>query len=459
MNTTIIENQSLENSTATRIDRFMKENSIYRNLQKSGILKVRGIPVLRVLTLIFSLVFYGKNWYQFKNINRENATEGKDAVYRLLNEPRFNWEKFLSLVTFSVVKKISRLTSDIREKVLIVDDSFFDRSKSKNVELLSRVHDHTDNKYKKGFSLLALGWSDGFSFIPLSFRLLSSRKEDKILVKPKNIEDKENPGYQRRIDATRSKIELLMEMVLEVKEKHLDFNYLLFDSWFAFPKTIASFVREEVNVIAMLKKMPNIRYRFNNRNLNLKELYSLIKNSWEKGMDSYSISVELQEKKDGEFIPVKIVFLKNRNKKSDWISLICTDVNLSDDEIIRIYGKRWDIEVFFKMIKSYLKLAKEFQGRTYDMMIAHTTIVFLRYIMICDSSRMSTDEKSFGDLFFEYGDEVKDITFVQALVLLFRQIKLILENELFLAEDYINRILDKLIESLPYHMKGFMRQN
>ncbi len=459
MNNTIHENQILENSTTTKIDRFMKENNIYKNLQKAGIIKVRGIPVLRVFTLIFSLVFYGKNWYQFKKVNREDTVEGKDTVYRLLNESKFNWEKFLSLVTFSVVKKISRLTSDIREKVLIVDDSFFDRSKSKNVELLSRIHDHTDNKYKKGFSLLTLGWSDGFSFIPLSFRLLSSRKEEKILVKPKNIEERESPGYLRKIDATRSKVELLMEMVLEAKKKHLEFKYLLFDSWFAFPKTIASFVREEVNVIAMLKRMPNVRYRYNDRIVNLRELHSMIKNLWKKGMNSYSVSVELLEKKDEQFIPVKILFLKNRNKKSDWIALICTDEKLADDEIIRIYGKRWDIEVFFKMIKSYLKLAKEFQGRTYDMLVAHTTIVFLRYIMICDSSRMNTDEKSFGDLFFEYGDEVKDITFVQALMLLFQQIKLILKNQLFLAEDHINKILDNMLESLPNYLRGFIWQN
>ena len=38
-------------------------------------------------------------------------------------------------------------------------------------------------------------------------------------------------------------------------------------------------------------------------------------------------------------------------------------VTISDEEILRIYGKRWDIEVFFKMCKSYLALSKEFQGR------------------------------------------------------------------------------------------------
>lgn len=53
------------------------------------------------------------------------------------------------------------LTSDERVNILIVDDSFYDRSRSKSVELLARVKDHTDNRYKKGFRMLTLDWSDG----------------------------------------------------------------------------------------------------------------------------------------------------------------------------------------------------------------------------------------------------------------------------------------------------------
>jgi len=60
------------------------------------------------------------------------------------------------------------------------------------------------------------------------------------------------------------------------------------------------------------------------------------------------------------------------------LALLCTDLELSDEEIVRLYGKRWDIEVFFKVCKSHLALAKEFQGRSYDMQVAATTIVFLR---------------------------------------------------------------------------------
>jgi len=66
---------------------------------------------------------------------------------------------------------------------------------------------------------------------------------------------------------------------------------------------------------------------------------------------------------------------------------------------VRIYGKRWDIEVFFKMCKSYLNLSKEFQGRSYDCMVAHTTIVFTRYIMLALERRNGNDLRTLGELF------------------------------------------------------------
>ena len=50
----------------------------------------------------------------------------------------------------------------------------FERNKSKNVELLSKVFDHTNSKFRRGFRLLTLGWSDGNTFLPVNSRLLSS---------------------------------------------------------------------------------------------------------------------------------------------------------------------------------------------------------------------------------------------------------------------------------------------
>ena len=74
-------------------------------------------------------------------------------------------------------------------------------------------------------------------------------------------------------------------------------------------------------------------------------------------------------------IPARVVFVRNRDGQREWLALLCTDLKISDEEVVRIYGMRWDIEVYFKVCKSFLRLAKEFQGRSYDMLVAQTTLV------------------------------------------------------------------------------------
>lgn len=48
--------------------------------------------------------------------------------------------------------------------------------------------------------------------------------------------------------------------------------------------------------------------------------------------------------------------MRNRQNQKDWIAIISTDMSLSEEEIIRLYERHWDIEVFFKTCKSYLRL-------------------------------------------------------------------------------------------------------
>ena len=45
--------------------------------------------------------------------------------------------------------------------MFIVDDSLFSRTSCKKTELGSKVFDHTDMHFKKGFRMLTLSWSDG----------------------------------------------------------------------------------------------------------------------------------------------------------------------------------------------------------------------------------------------------------------------------------------------------------
>ncbi|MEK4884174.1 transposase [Bacillus sp. FSL W8-1127] len=141
------------------------------------------------------------------------------------------------------------------------------------------------------------------------------------------------------------------------------------------------------------------------------------------------------------------------NEKSEWLAILSTDTTLSNEEIVRIYGMRWDIETFFKFSKSFLHLAKEFQGRSYDMMISHTTIVFTRYILIAWQLRKEEDPKTMGNLFLFLCDEVKEMDFKTALLQLISLFQTLAEAKVYLSMDIFQCQLSNWITSLPRYIK------
>ena len=116
-----------------------------------------------------------------------------------------------------------------------------------------------------------------------------------------------------------------------------------------------------------------------------------------------------------ERIPVKLVFVRNRNNRSEYIILLSTDCSLPDAEIIRRYGYRWSIECCFKVCKSLLKLGREFQPVNYDTTVSSTALVFTRFIILEWIRRKNSDYHSMGEIFFFCYDDVRDIELSDAL--------------------------------------------
>jgi transposase len=202
--------------------------------------------------------------------------------------------------------------------------------------------------------------------------------------------------------------EHLAPMVKRILKAGVKAQYVLMDSWFTMPANIIA-LREHLDVIGMVKKTPKILYTHDGRQRDLETIYQKLRKRSGRAKILASTTVTL---KDGKL--AKIVFVRHRKKK-DWLALLSTDIDLSNEDVVRIYGKRWDIEVLFKMAKQHLNLTKEIQCRDFDALIAHTTIVFMRYLFISYSVRMESDNRSFGDLFYTCCDEVSDISFVEAL--------------------------------------------
>ncbi|WP_407924271.1 IS4 family transposase [Desulfosarcina alkanivorans] len=390
-----------------KIDDFFNRFKITSTLHRCGIRKRRGHSVRSLIMAIFTLPFVGKNFFRGIVINDELAF-GKDAAYELLKGRTSNWRRLLLLLGTRLQRFFNRLTNESRESVLIVDDSPYDRSRSKMVELLSRVWDHSSGRFLKGFRMLTVCWSDGVSCLPMDFALLSSRDVKNRLCESYKSMDKRCCAWQRRKEATIKATDHLETMVKRILAAGIQAKYLLMDSWFTMPATVATLC-DHIDVIGMVKKTPKIHYSYGGHQMDLMAIYRKLKKRRGRARIKASAIVTLKDGPD-----VKLVFVQDRRKK-DWLALMSTDIELANEEIIRIYGKRWDIEVFFKMAKQHLKLAKEIQCRDFDALIAHTSIVFMRYMFLAYQCRMETDHRTFGDLFYACCDEMADISFIEAL--------------------------------------------
>lgn len=150
----------------------------------------------------------------------------------------------------------------------------------------------------------------------------------------------------------------------------------------------------------MVKKFPKMYFRYNGEDTTLKAIFESNKNHC--GHSRYLLSVMIDVCKDDKIIPAKVVYVRNKNKRNDYLCLISTDTSLDADEIIRSYGKRCDIEVFFKVCKSYLNLSKEYRSISYDAITAHVAIVFTRYMMLSLECHESNDERFLGELFYTF---------------------------------------------------------
>ena len=259
--------------------------------------------------------------------------------------------------------------------------------------------------------------------------------------------DKRTREYRLRKAAQTNPVDAMFSLLDKTNLSLLKVKYLLFDSWFAFPSVIMKARQYGLDVVCMLKRMYRVYYTYKGKNYNLKDLYNHVPHN-RRGEIIASVKVKIHNQENQE-AEAKIVFLRSNKKNDDWIALLSTDVNLDDKEIIRIYAKRWNIEVLFKISKHYLKLDTELESRSFESLYAHCAIVFLRYMMLAYESRISEDERTCGELFFLICNELRDISYLQALVILLNVVFTQAGNEGVLDNAQITHLISIFISTIP----------
>lgn len=425
--------------------------------------KARGTPLVEQILLLIVMRFgLATNvWRLFDSKRAQDYSTSKTALYNLMNTD-YNWRTVIQ----NYAKKVSTRLSKTQKKsvrYLIVDDTTIKRCCSKCVELLSWCYDHTSNTFYRGFHDLCLGWSDGMSYLPIDHVLLANSKKDKQIcgIKGEKL-DRRTTGAKRRLEAQRRKPDLVIEMVERALRKGFIADYLLMDSWFCYHSHIKNLLNKGIHVICMLKDMKCNKYFIgdnNNKGYTLKQIIKLYANPKKRKTCG---SVILRGKQD---LLLKLVFVKKANCKNI-LTIASTDINLSEEEICQHYATRWGCECFFKDAKQFLNLEKGCQARSFDSVYAHISITMIAYICLQWINRTTANGKTKGRQYHDICEEVRSLSFIQAIDYIFKSSFIGLENILdkhipsvkikkAILDEFITN-MSETISNISYFIRSFL---
>ena len=399
------------------VDEVFKDNQM--NLFDNPIFRIIGNPEHSdILTKVVSardllidklrLCFYPSSAYRMFANGDFYGNYKKDTFYRFDLLPKANWERLQFETAGNVIADIESETDDHHVNALVFDDSLYQRRRGKGTELCAKVYDHIDHKLRLGYRMMTGGWTNGEVFIPFSQSLLTTQDKN-LMVGPDNPSDLRTVQGKRRALAKTKGPDVVLNMVDRAQKVGIPFDYVLFDTWFSNPSLLISLKNKKVDVIAMIKK-DGKKYICDDPatgeecELNVKEIYK--KNKKRRGRSKYLLSVNVTIKDaEGNNMPAKIVYTRNRNNRKKWICFICTDLDQDEEKILNIYMMR-HIETYFKIVKNHLKLRTECHSPNYDAITAHMIIVSIRYMILALARFNNTDNRTIDDLFYRVQREV-----------------------------------------------------
>lgn len=313
-------------------------------LQK--VVKAKDLLIDKIL-----LCFASSSAYRMFQHESFYGDYGKDTFYRFDQIPTANWERLEEETARNVILDIEARTKKDHINVLIFDDSLSNRTGGKGTELCGKVYDHNDHKLRIGYRMMTGGWSNSEMFVPFAQSMLTTRDKNLMLGPDEHVDGRTLRGKRRKIAKTKG-TEVVQIMVEKAKALGIPFSYVLFDTWFSNPAQLIALKGIEVDTIAMIKKN-STKYTWTDPKtgekvkLNVKEIYSRSKKR--PGLSKYLLSTDVTiSDSEGNEIPAKLVYARNRNNRKDWVCFICTDIELDEETILRTYSIRWQIETYFK---------------------------------------------------------------------------------------------------------------
>lgn len=380
----------------------------------------------------------------------------KDTFYRFDLMEKANWERLQLETACNVIGDIESQTDKKHKCALIFDDSLYARTGGKGTDLCGKVFDHNDHRMRLGYRMMTGGWTNGEAFIPFSQTLLTTRDE-KLMVGPDSPLDRRTIRGRRRAAAKEKGTDTVCRMAAEAKKAGIPFDFVLFDTWFSNPAQLIELKGIETDTIAMIKKN-STKYTWTDpetgetARLDVKEIYS--RNKKRRGKSRYLLSVDVTvTDSDGNKIPARLVYARNHSNRKDWVCFVCTDMSLSEKEILEAYTLRWNIETYFKLTKSYLKLRTECHSTSYDAITSHMVVVAIRYMILSVERFKNSDNRSLEDLFYGVQREIVNELIDCAIVLVIDTLLDSVREYCHASEAQVTELVSLFISKLPENWK------
>lgn len=438
--------------------------NISKLLRQSGFRKHSGVDILTMFMVFVKSIFCGAyslhDRYSLKDVETPDCSYY--ALMRFISNSKHNWSLLMLLVARTAVSIISALNDKGHVYTLCVDDTVIERPRGKKIEGLSRTFNHVIGKTVKGYANLLITWTDGITNIPVASELMSSRKDDCIIRKLNKRIDRRSAGAKRRANSVMRKPKLLIKLCKGILNKGIKAEYVLMDTWFYSDSLVASLKELSLDSICMIKK--NLKFAFvgETERHNLKYILSTLR---QRNHTSDIISSVVVQTESGQ--KVKLLFIRNRNNRREFITLLCSNIQLTAEKIVELYSRRWSIECCFKAAKQYLGLNSECFARDYDSICALNRISYIRFTVLEIIRRHEDDPRSHGQLFRDSCTAIRTISFIEALETLsvcfsslidaLDKAGYIVKGKLQAAYKLAEEIIEKWYDSISEFLKNLLK--
>jgi len=419
-------------------------------LTKSNFTKKEGVAVHMVVLHFVYMLVMNKKIFTFRK--QSNDSFKKDVYYRLLANSSYNWRSLLSLSSLKILSLLHKIQDSKAIKVFIIDDTVEDKV-GKNVEgSCDSLWSNKEKRNIRGLNIVSLNYSDGFSNFMLDFAIAMNKYARVAVEDFTNKIDHRTNAYKRRVETMKGKSQIAIDMVKRAVNSGIQADYLLVDSWYSKPVFIKEMNELGLRVISRMANNNKI-WNFVGKEKTLEAIYNKFKalktakpGKYGKKIKFTYFSAVVEHKTAGK---LKIVFIKTKEKL---IPIVSTDLNISDEEIIEIYKRRWDIEQGYKELREHFGFGKE-ENRIYEALVARITLSFFTYNIVSYINRISNEPKTIGGLFKDLECELHTLAIAM-------QTFIAILDEIAKIEDVVNRNEDlvsiiAVLQDVTQKMLGF----